>query len=103
MCAEKDFARQRPNSWSVWIAGVGAKYTWPKKCLGRVEHQLWLASFDISVGLGNFMMREYIAVAFGFVGGNYIRTLGCLSKRKWWRLGPRWPKRLMANKRSAIL
>ncbi len=70
MCAEKDFARQRPSSWSVWIAGVGDKYEWPKNCLGRVERQMWLASFNIPFGLGNIMMHEYIAVAFGFVGGN---------------------------------
>jgi hypothetical protein len=49
------------------------------------------------------MMSEYIAVAFSFVGGNRSRTLGCLSKRKWWRMGPRRPKGRMVNVRSAIL
>ncbi len=71
MGSKKDFARQRPSSWSVWIAGVGDEYEWPKHCLEQVECQLWLASFNIPFGLGNAMMREYIAVAFGFVGGNW--------------------------------
>jgi hypothetical protein len=102
MCAEKDFARQRLSSWSVWITGVGNEYEWSKNCLGRVERQLWSASFNIPFGFGNIMMGEYIAVAFGFVEGNRSRTLGCLSKRKWCRMGPRRPKGLMVNRRSAI-
>ncbi len=83
--------------------GVGEEYEWPKKRQGWWVVQLLLASCRIPVGLGNVVIRLYISVACGLDGGKESGTVGLVPKRKWWRIGPRWPKGSIAKGMSVML
>jgi hypothetical protein len=83
--------------------GVGEEYEWPKKWQGWWVVQLLLASCRIPVRLGNVVIRLYISVAYGCDGGKESGTVGLVPKRKWQRIGPRWPKGSIAKGMSVML
>ncbi len=83
--------------------GVGEEYEWPKKRQGRWMVQLLLASCRIPVGLGNVVIRLYISAACGQDGGKESGTVGLVPKRKWRRIGLRWPKGSIAKGMNVML
>ncbi len=49
------------------------------------------------------MIHLYISVACGQDGGKESETVGLVPKRKWRRIGPRWPKGSIAKGMSVML
>ncbi len=48
-------------------------------------------------GLGKCVILEYIKVVLGFVGVNVMGVMGWVSKRKVWRIGPKYLKGSIAR------
>ncbi len=55
-------------SWCVVMVGVGDEYEYSKNFRGCDDFQLQSANFRILLGLGKFIIHEYVVVAFGFDG-----------------------------------
>jgi hypothetical protein len=83
--------------------GMGEEYELPKKRRGWWVVQLLSASCRIPVGLGNVLIRLYISVACDRDGGKESGTVGLVPKRRWRRIGPRWPKGSIAKGMSVML